>query len=93
MKAIQTIGLGGGCHWCTEAVFQQLRGVSSVRQGYIKSIEPYDSWSEAILLDYDPDQLAVLVLRIDPTKRSVESSRRFKITSSTNSLSLESISS
>jgi peptide-methionine (S)-S-oxide reductase len=57
MKAIQTIGLGGGCHWCTEAVFQQLGGVSTVRQGYIKSIDPYDSWSEAILLDYDPGQL------------------------------------
>tara|TARA_B100000795_G_scaffold173674_1_gene130984 strand:- start:4871 stop:5212 length:342 start_codon:yes stop_codon:yes gene_type:complete len=31
------IGLGGGCHWCTEAVFMSLKGVRSVRQGWIAS--------------------------------------------------------
>ncbi|WP_090753803.1 peptide-methionine (S)-S-oxide reductase [Nonlabens sp. Hel1_33_55] len=56
---IQIIGLGGGCHWCTEAVFQQLEGVSNVRQGYIKSLAPHDTWSEAILVDVD---LAVISL-------------------------------
>ena len=57
MKSIQSIGLGGGCHWCTEAVFQQLKGISNVRQGYIKSTAPNDTWSEAILLDYDVESI------------------------------------
>lgn len=30
----QTITLGGGCFWCTEAVFDRVRGVSEVQSGY-----------------------------------------------------------
>lgn len=29
------IGLGGSCHWCTEAVFRSLRGVADVEQGWL----------------------------------------------------------
>ena len=31
---IQTIYLGGGCFWCIEAVFEDIRGVTDVTSGY-----------------------------------------------------------
>lgn len=31
---IETITLGGGCFWCTEAVFLKVKGVLSVESGY-----------------------------------------------------------
>lgn len=48
------IGFGGGCHWCTEAVFQALRGVRRVEQGFIRSAPPFDGWSEAVIVTFDP---------------------------------------
>ncbi|MBM3444576.1 MAG: peptide-methionine (S)-S-oxide reductase MsrA [Bacteroidetes bacterium] len=30
----ETITLGNGCFWCTEAIFQQVNGVISVKSGY-----------------------------------------------------------
>lgn len=53
------VGFGGGCHWCTEAVFQPLVGVRAVRQGFIKSDAPFDSWSEAVEVDFDPDLISL----------------------------------
>jgi peptide-methionine (S)-S-oxide reductase len=33
-QALQTITLGGGCFWCTEAVFVNVQGVTDVESGY-----------------------------------------------------------
>ena len=30
----QSLVLGGGCFWCTESVFLQVRGVTQVESGY-----------------------------------------------------------
>lgn len=56
------IGLGGGCHWCTEAVFAALRGVGEVAQGYIRAAPPDDAFSEAIALTYRPEEISLDVL-------------------------------
>ena len=51
---MHTIGFGGGCHWCTEAVFLSLKGVQQVEQGWIASEPPCDAFSEAVIVTYDP---------------------------------------
>ncbi|SDB65614.1 peptide-methionine (S)-S-oxide reductase [Flavobacteriaceae bacterium MAR_2010_188] len=56
------IGLGGGCHWCTEAVFKSLMGVEEVKQGYIASTKPNDYLSEGIIIDYDQAIIPLEVL-------------------------------
>lgn len=55
------VGFGGGCHWCTEAVFQALRGVVQVEQGFVKSEAPHDRFSEAVLLEFE---LAIISLDV-----------------------------
>ena len=57
MENMQKIGLGGGCHWCTEAVFQAVEGVTKVEQGYIASDPPADSFSEAVIVHYLPKKV------------------------------------
>jgi peptide-methionine (S)-S-oxide reductase len=47
------IGFGGGCHWCTEAVFQSLHGVTKVEQGWIASDGDNGTYSEAVLVYFD----------------------------------------
>ena len=59
---VTRIGFGGGCHWCTEAVFQSLRGVTSVDQGFIKSRPPHDTYSEAALVSFDRNVIPLDVL-------------------------------
>jgi peptide-methionine (S)-S-oxide reductase len=38
--------LGGGCFWCTEAVFDQLKGVESVESGYSGGTVPNPSYQQ-----------------------------------------------
>ena len=49
------IAFGGGCHWCTEAIFQTLEGVDHVEQGWVTSTSPFDSLSEGIIVHYNDD--------------------------------------
>lgn len=69
---MQSIVLGGGCFWCTEAVFLRLKGVVAVTSGYMGgSQETADYQSvctgqtghvEVIKVDFDPTVIALDVL-------------------------------
>ncbi len=80
---MNTAVFGGGCFWCTEAIFQMLKGVSKVESGYAggKADKPsYEAVSsgdtghaEVIRVTYDPnvityeDLLTVFFGSHDPT--------------------------
>jgi peptide-methionine (S)-S-oxide reductase len=59
---IKKAGFGGGCHWCTEAVFSSLRGVQAVAQGWIASDGENTSFSEGVIVDYDTNIISLEVL-------------------------------
>lgn len=79
----QTATLGGGCFWCLEAVYTQLRGVSEVVSGYAGGHVPHPSYqavcsgntghAEAVQITFDPGEISYAdLLRIfftihDPT--------------------------
>jgi peptide-methionine (S)-S-oxide reductase len=56
--------LAGGCFWCTEAVYAEIKGVTSVTSGYIGGAVPNPTYkdvctgqtghAEAIEIEYDP---------------------------------------
>lgn len=58
------IGFGGGCHWCTEAVFQAITSVHNVEQGYISSTAPHDAMSEAVIVHFDDSTDLELLLDV-----------------------------
>lgn len=62
MKALDKIALGGGCHWCTEAVFQSLKGVSKVEQGFVASDKENSTFSEAVIVHFDKRIIALKFL-------------------------------
>lgn len=57
-----TIGFGGSCHWCTEAIFQSLIGVEKVAQGWVASKPPNDTYSEAVVVTFDPKVISLETL-------------------------------
>lgn len=58
-QAIQKISFGGGCHWCTEAVFQFLKGVRYVEQGFVSSTGDHQDFSEAVIVHFNPDLISL----------------------------------
>lgn len=87
MKKREEIAIfGGGCFWCTEAVFKMMRGVSSVLPGYIGGTVSHPSYeqvssgttghAEAVKVTYDPrlatyrNLLTVFFGSHDPTTRN-----------------------
>ena len=60
--SMEKLGLGGGCHWCTEGVFQMLKGVARVDQGFILSDPPSDTWAEGVNVHFDPTAIDLTIL-------------------------------
>lgn len=75
--------LGGGCFWCLDAIYRQLRGVEKVESGYAGGTKPNPSYrevcggntghAEVVQITYDPsvisyrDLLDVFFTIHDPT--------------------------
>ncbi|MGZ8997252.1 MAG: peptide-methionine (S)-S-oxide reductase MsrA [Allosphingosinicella sp.] len=63
--AVEQATLGGGCFWCTEAIFNDVIGVSKVESGYTGGRAPNPSYkqvcggdtghAEAVRIHFDPE--------------------------------------
>ena len=66
---LETIVLGGGCFWCTEAVFDRVQGVVDVESGYSNGDAKNPSYeqvctgrtghNEVVKLAFDPAQISL----------------------------------
>src|SRR5688572_18740268 len=81
--AAQIVTLGGGCFWCLEAVFDEMKGVLSVESGYMGGRRPNPTYEqvctgasghiEVVQITFDPETvsfrelLAVFFSIHDPT--------------------------
>lgn len=64
----ETATLGGGCFWCTEAIYQMLPGVKSVASGYAGGTSENPTYkdvcsgrtghAEVIQIEFDPKQVS-----------------------------------
>ena len=69
LPRIETLTLGGGCFWCTEAVFERVRGITQVQSGYCNgaALQPtYEQvctgrtgHNEVVRLTFDPAVISV----------------------------------
>jgi len=60
---VQKVAFGGGCHWCTEAIFQSLIGVGKVEQGWVSSTHPdATAPSEAVIVHFDASLISLEIL-------------------------------
>jgi peptide-methionine (S)-S-oxide reductase len=68
MSSRDVATLGGGCFWCTEAVFSELRGVEKVESGYSGGTVPNPAYrqvctgntghAEVAQITYDPEVIS-----------------------------------
>ncbi len=65
----ETITLGGGCFWCTEAVFEQVAGVLSVQSGYCNGHVSAPSYEQ--VCEGDTGHAEVVRVRFDPQQVSL----------------------
>jgi peptide-methionine (S)-S-oxide reductase len=66
---IQKITFGNGCFWCTEAIFQSVKGVKKVESGYMGGVTKNPTYievcngdtghAEVIGLEYDADEVTI----------------------------------
>ena len=66
--ATETATLGGGCFWCLEAVYQELKGVQHVESGYSGGHVPDPTYeqvcegttghAEVVRVTFDPDMVS-----------------------------------
>lgn len=60
----QTITLGGGCFWCTEAVFDRVQGITDVESGYANGQVPSPTYEQ--ICGGDTGHAEVVKLTFDP---------------------------
>lgn len=68
--ASETIVLGGGCFWCTEAVYVRVRGVTDVESGYCNGHVHNPSYEQ--VCGGDTGHVEVVKLRFDPAQITLQ---------------------